>query len=240
MAITYPEHGAKALATKPRSDFERNYRSAQRHSRRVRLLRISVPAGIAGLLFMVVAMNYMPPIGGFRLPGELGNLVIHGTKITMESPRLTGFTSDSRAYEFSANAAAQDMTKPDLVELQKLHAKMQMEDKSTVEMSAVSGLYNVKTEILTLNENIELQSSTGYSGHLSEAVIDVKKGTVASDKPVQVNMLNGSLNAQHLDIAENGSVLRFTGVQMTLLPGKEADKNSAAASTKTGDKAGDQ
>ena len=240
MAITYPEHGAKALATKPRSDFERNYRSAQRHSRRVRLLRISVPAGIAGLLFMVVAMNYMPPIGGFRLPGELGNLVIHGTKITMESPRLTGFTSNSRAYEFSANAAAQDMTKPDLVELQKLHAKMQMEDKSTVEMSAVSGLYNVKTEILTLNENIELQSSTGYSGHLSEAVIDVKKGTVASDKPVQVNMLNGSLNAQHLDIAENGSVLRFTGVQMTLLPGKEADKNSAAASTKTGDKAGDQ
>ncbi len=206
----------------------------------MRLLRIGVPAGIAGLLFMVVAMNYMPPIGGFRLPGELGNLVIHGTKITMESPRLTGFTSDSRAYEFSANAAAQDMTKPDLVELQKLHAKMQMEDKSTVEMSAVSGIYNVKTEILTLNENIELQSSTGYSGHLSEAVIDVKKGTVASDKPVQVNMLNGSLNAQHLDIAENGSVLRFTGVQMTLLPGKEADKNSAAASTKTGDKAGDQ
>lgn len=240
MAITYPEHGAKALAAKPRSDFDRNYRAALRHSRQVRLLRIGVLAGIAALLFMVVAMNYMPPIGGFRLPGELGNLVIHGTKITMESPRLTGFTSDSRAYEFSANAAAQDMTKPDLVELQKLHAKMQMEDKSTVEMSAVSGIYNVKTEILTLNENIDLQSSTGYSGHLSEAVIDVKKGTVASDKPVQVNMLNGSLNGQRLDITDNGSVLRFTGVQMTLLPGKEPDKNNAEASAKTGDKAGGQ
>jgi lipopolysaccharide export system protein LptC len=234
LAITYPEHGAKGLATKPRSDFDRNYRAALRHSRRVRLLRISVPAGIAGLLLMVVAMNYMPPIGGFRLPGELGNLVIHGTKITMESPRLTGFTSDSRAYEFSANAAAQDMTKPDLVELQKLHAKMQMEDKSTVEMSAVSGIYNVKTEILTLNENIDLQSSTGYSGHLSEAVIDVKKGTVASDKPVQVNMLNGLLNGQRLDITDNGSVLRFTGVQMTLLPGKDPDKNNAEASAKAG------
>lgn len=241
MAITYPEQGAKALATKPRSDLERNYRSALRHSRQVRLLRIGVPAGIAALLLMVVAMNYMPPIGGFRLPGELGNLVIHGTKITMESPRLTGFTSDSRPYEFSANAAAQDMTKPDLVELQKLHAKMQMADKTTVEMAAVSGVYNVKTEILTLNENIDLQSSSGYSGHLSEAVIDVKKGTVASDKPVQVNMFNGSLNAQRLDITDNGSVLRFTGVQMTLLPGKERpDKNNAEASAKTGDKAGDQ
>jgi lipopolysaccharide export system protein LptC len=236
LAITYPEHGAKALATKPRNDFERNYRAALRHSRQVRLLRIGVPAGIAALLLMVVAMNYMPPIGGFRLPGELGNLVIHGTKITMQAPRLTGFTSDSRAYEFSASAAAQDMTKPNLVELQKLHAKMQMEDKSTVEMSAVSGIYNVKTEILTLNENIDLQSSSGYSGHLSEAVIDVKKGTVASDKPVQISMLNGALNAQRLDITDNGSVLRFTGVQMTLLPGKEPDKSA----DKTPDKAGGQ
>ncbi len=147
LAIAYPENAAKGLSTRPRGDFERSYRSALRHSRHVRWLRIGVPVGIAALLLTVVAMNYVPPIGGFRLPGELGNLVIHGTKITMEAPRLNGFTSDSRAYEFSANAAAQDMTKPDLVELQKLHAKMEMADKSTVEMTAVSGIYNVKSEI---------------------------------------------------------------------------------------------
>jgi lipopolysaccharide export system protein LptC len=228
LAIAYPENVAKSFATKSRSDFERGYRSALKHSRHVRLLRIGVPAGIAMILLMVVAMNYMPPIGGLRLPGELGNLVIHGTKITMQAPRLTGFTSDSRAYEFSADAAAQDMTKPDLVELQQLHAKMQMADKSTVEMAALSGLYNVKTEILTLHQNIDLQSSTGYTGHLTEAVIDVKKGTVASDKPVQVTMLNGSLlNAKHLDISENGSVLRFNDVQMTLLPDKTGDSAKA-------------
>jgi lipopolysaccharide export system protein LptC len=230
LAIAYSENAAKGLSTRPRGDVERSYRAALRHSRHVRWLRIGVPAGIAGLLLTVVAMNYMPPIGGFRLPGELGNLVIHGTKITMEAPRLTGFTADSRAYEFSANAAAQDMTKPDLVELQKLHAKMEMEDKSTVEMLAVSGVYNVKSEILTLNENIDLQSSSGYSGKLSEAIIDVKKGTVVSDKPVLVQMLNGALNAQHLDIAQNGSVLRFTGVSMTLQPGKDGSIDPAKVS----------
>ncbi len=229
MAIAYPENAAKGFVTKSPGDFERSYRSALKHSRHVRLLRVGVPAGIALILATVVAMNYMPPIGGFRLPGELGNLVIHGTKITMQAPRLTGFTNDSRAYEFSADAAAQDMTKPDLIELQTLHAKMQMEDKSMVQMAAVSGLYNVKTEILTLNENIDLQSSTGYSGHLMQAVIDVKKGTVVSDKPVQVTMLNGSLlNAKHLDISENGSVLRFTGVEMTLQPGKDSDQAKAS------------
>jgi len=182
------------------------------------------------LLLGVAAINYMPPIGGFRLPGELGKLVIHGTKITMQQPRLTGYTVDSRAYEFSADAAAQDITKPNLVELHQLHTKMEMQDKSTVEMSAISGVYDVKTEMLKLNENIQLVSSTGYQGRLSEATIDVRKGDVVSDKPVWVKMLDGELNAKRLDIADKGSVLRFTDVSMTLLPGKRTSGDAATAS----------
>jgi lipopolysaccharide export system protein LptC len=220
LAIVYPENASKGFLGSSRGDFERNYRTALRHSRHVRLLRIGVPIGIAALLLTVLVINYMPPLGGFRLPGDLGKLVIHGTKITMEQPRLTGFTLDSRAYEFSAEAAAQDITKPNLVELNKLHAKMEMQDKSSVEMSAASGVYDVKTEILTLKDDIHLVSSTGYEGRLSEAVIDVRKGNVVSDKPVSVKMLNGFLNANGLDIAENGSVVRFSGVAMTLQPGK--------------------
>jgi lipopolysaccharide export system protein LptC len=188
-----------------------------------------VPAGIAALLLTVIGINYLPPIGGFRLPGELGKLVIHGTKITMQQPRLSGYTVDSRAYEFSADAAGQDITKPNLVELHQLHAKMELEDKSTVEMSAVSGVYDAKTEMLTLSENIELVSSTGYEGRLAEAVIDVRKGNVVSDKPVAVKMLDGFLNAKRLDIIDRGSVVRFSGVAMTLLPGKRASAENSRA-----------
>ena len=227
MAIVYREGGAKGLSGGPRTDFERTYRAARRHSRYVRLLRIGVPIGIAALLLTVVAIVYMPPIGGFRLPGDLGKLIIHGTRITMEQPRLTGFTLDSRAYEFSAQAAAQDITKPILIELDKLHAKMEMQDKSTVEMTALSGIYDVKTEILKLNDNIHLVSSTGYEGQLSEATIDVRKGNVVSDKPVAVKMLQGFLNAHRLDIADNGSVLLFTGVTMTIEPGKDSASKQA-------------
>lgn len=224
MAIVYPEKAGTGFSAGSRSDFERKYRTAVRHSRHVRWLRIGVPAGIVAVLLVVVGLNYMPPIGGFRLPGELGNLVIHGTKITMQQPRLTGFTIDSRAYEFSADAAAQDITKPNLIELDRLHAKMEMQDKSSVEMSADSGFYDAKSEILTLKDNIVLNSSTGYEGRMSEAVIDVRKGNVVSERPVAVKMLNGFLNAKRLDIAENGSVLRFGGVTMTLEANKDAAK----------------
>ena len=230
MTIVYPENATNRFAAGSRGDFERTYRAALRHSRRVRLLRIGVPVGIVALLLTVAIIDYMPPIGGFRLPGDLGKLVIHGTRITMEEPRLTGFTVDSRAYEFSAEAAAQDITKPNLVELDKLHAKMEMQDKSSVEMTAASGVYDVKTEILTLKDNIHLVSSTGYEGRLDEAVIDVRKGNVVSDKPVAVKMLNGFLNARRLDIDDNGSVIRFTGgVAMTLQSGKDAGGADDAA-----------
>ena len=92
--------------------------------------------------------------------------MIKGTKITMQPPKLTGYTSDSRPYEFTADTAAQDINKPDLVELQQLHAQLQMEDKSTVEMTAPSGLYDMKAEMLMLNEDIVLASSTGYAARL--------------------------------------------------------------------------
>jgi lipopolysaccharide export system protein LptC len=228
LAILHPGDAAKGFSANSRGDFDRNYRRALRHSRRVRWLRIFVPAGIAAVLLAVIGINYLPPIGGFRLPGELGKLVIHGTRITMQQPRLAGYTADSRAYEFSADAAGQDITKPNLVELHRLHAKMEMQDNSMVEMSAVSGVYDAKTEMLTLNDDIELTSSTGYEGRLTEAVIDVRKGNVVSDQPVWVKMLDGFLNAKRLDIVDRGSVIRFSGVAMTLQPGK---RESADATT---------
>ena len=71
-----------------------------------------------------------------KLPVDIGNLVVSGTKITMELPHLAGFSTDQRPYELWAKAAVQDLTTPDHVELQTLRAKVVMEDKSTVTMDA--------------------------------------------------------------------------------------------------------
>lgn len=178
-----------------------------------------MPAAIAAALLMVVAANYLPPIGGFRLPGELGRMVIQGSKVTMQQPRLSGFTIDSRPYEFTAESAQQDITKPDLMELLQIQAKIEMEDKSVVNITSDSGSYEMKTEMLTLHDNVHLVSSTGYEARLSEAMVDVHKGTVVSDKPVWVKLINGELNAKRLEVRDSGEVIRFSGgVAMTVRP----------------------
>jgi lipopolysaccharide export system protein LptC len=218
-AYSANDAGSVKLSRRSRGNSEQAYRAAMRHSRLVRWLRIGVLASIAGLLFAVVAANFMPDVGEFQLPGELGKLVIKGTKITMQQPRLSGFTSDSRPYTFTADAAAQDVSNPDFLELRGPKAKVDMADGSTVNMSATSGTYDLKSEMLTLTDNVHVVSSTGYESRLSEAAIDVRKGNVVSNKPVWVKLLNGFLNGDSMEITENGNVLRFSGgVKMTLNP----------------------
>ena len=203
---------ARAYWTTSRGDAERAFHAARRHSRLVRILRIAVPASVAVGVIIIALITYFNPLRMLaRLPINIDNLVVSGTKVTMEQPRLSGFTRDARAYELTADTAAQDMTKPDIVELRNIRAKVEMQDKSSMEMTAVTGIYDAKGETLKLDQNILLNSSTGYQGHLSEALVDIRKGNVVSEHPVEVKLLQGTLNANRLDIFDSGDVIRFHG-----------------------------
>ena len=202
-----------------RGDSERAFRAARRHSRMVRFLRVGLPVGIVVGLVALSLVTWLNPLRLLTaLPVNVSDLVVSGTKITMEQPRVNGFTKDQRAYEFTARAAAQDLTKPDIVELNSINAKIEMEDKSTMTMVANTGVYDTKKEMLQLAGDILLTSSNGNTGKLTEATIDVRKGNVVSDKPVELEMLQGILNANRLEVVDSGTLVRFHGgVNMVLM-----------------------
>jgi lipopolysaccharide export system protein LptC len=215
-----------------RGDSERAFRAARRHSRLVRFLRIGLPIAIVIAFVSLSLATWLNPLRLLTaLPVNLNDLVVSGTKITMEQPRVNGFTKDQRAYEFTAKAAAQDLTKPDIVELKNINAKIEMEDKSTMTMTALTGIYDTKKEMLQLEGDILLTSSNGNTGTLSEATIDVRKGNVISDKPVELEMLQGVLNANRLEVVDSGTLIRFHGgVKMVLmLDGSPIDKAKTGA-----------
>jgi lipopolysaccharide export system protein LptC len=215
---------AHAYWTMGRGDSERTFRAARRHSRVVRVLRVAIPVAVVLGFTGVFLIAYLNPLRMLaKLPADIGNLVVSGTKITMEKPHLSGFTRDARAYELSADAANQDLKKPDLIELRNIHAKLQMQDKSTMELTATAGIYDSKAEIIKLDRNIVLSLSTGYRGELSQAVIDVRKGHVLSEKPIVIEMLHGTLNANRLEIIDSGDLVRFDGgVKLNFMLGNVA------------------
>jgi lipopolysaccharide export system protein LptC len=200
---------------------EARFAAAARHSRMVRVLRVAVPAAVLLAMAGIVAISVFNPfrINGLpKLPVDISNLVVSGTKITMETPHLAGFSTDQRPYELWAKAAIQDLTDPDHVELRTLRAKVMMEDKSTVTMDARTGFFDSKQQMLDLRKDIFLQSSTGYEAKLSQAYVDINKGTVTSDEHVDVKLLNGTLTADRLRIINSGEIVRFEGnVVMNLI-----------------------
>lgn len=178
----------------------------------MRLLRKAIPITIALIVGATVLVAWIDPLKVLvRLPLDAGKLVIHGTKITMESPKLSGYTRDRRWYEMNAQAAAQDVTKPDMVELVEVRAKIETGDQSTIFLSAKDGLFNRKASILTLNHNVLLKSTSGYEMHLEEAIVDTAKGEVVSNKPVAVFTQDATLNADRLEVEKSGEIVRFVG-----------------------------
>ena len=187
---------------------------AARHSRLVRILRIAVPAAVVLSMATIVLVSVFNPFRMLlpKLPIDMGNLVVSGTKITMESPHLSGYTAtDRRPYEVWAKTATQDVTDPDHLDLKTLRAKVLNADQTTVTLDAREGMMNTKDQLLDLHHDIFLQTSSGYEARLDQAFVDMGKGTVSSDDHVDVKLTNGTLSSDRLRITGGGEVIRFEG-----------------------------
>src|ERR1700683_3845393 len=169
---------------------------AARHSRMVRVLRVAVPAAVILAMTMIVVVSIYNPFRMLlpKLPLDVGALVVSGTKITMESPHMAGFTNDQRPYEVWAKTATQDVTDPDHLDLKTIRAKLLSEDQSTVTMVARTGQMDTKQQLLNLQKDIFLQTSTGYEARLAQAFVDMAHGSRISDAPVHAKLHTGRLS----------------------------------------------
>ena len=212
------EHGPRAFRASGRINGARVYRRAMRHSRNVRVLRLAIPLTIVlGGLATIVVATWLDPLRALaKLPVDAAGLVVSGTRITMQQPRMAGFTRDARPYVVTASTATQDLLSPDTLELQDIHAIMEMVDKSKFDLTAKSGIYDTKNEKLALQTDIVVVS-TRYTAYLSQAQANVKMGHVVSERPVVVKMLQGIINGNRMELLNSGDVIRFErGVTMVL------------------------
>lgn len=206
------------VITRAGSDSDRRFRRAARHSQLIRFLRVAIPVGIVAsfaLLTVVMFFNpFKPPAGAAIDPGKL---VVSGSKITMELPRLAGFTNDMKPYELNARTAAQDLSKPGVLELNEIRAQMQSGDQGQITISALTGIYDSKADQLRLIDKIVVRTGTGMEARLQEARVDVKKNTIVSESPVRVTFPEGTIDANRLDVANGGEVVLFSRGVVTYL-----------------------
>jgi lipopolysaccharide export system protein LptC len=82
--------------------------------------------------------------------------------------------------------------------------------------------------ILKLGKNVVVTSTSGVEVHLTDAVVDTASGDIVSEKPVQVEMQQGTVNSNRLEVVNGGDVIRFEGNVVMNLKGMEETNQKPA------------
>ncbi|MBX3535862.1 MAG: LPS export ABC transporter periplasmic protein LptC [Xanthobacteraceae bacterium] len=223
-----PEH-ARAAGRNPRRQAPdprmQGYGAAIRHSSRVRFLRRVLPAIVLSILLLAGVIAWLDPFRIVRdFPLDVLKLSIKDNKLVMDAPKLSGFTKDGRGYSITADAAAQDLTKMNVIELQGIKANFTLTNNGRTELIATKGVYDAKADFVQLTEGVVIRSTAGYEGKLQDAMIEVKRGHVVTTNPVDITFNNGSLRADRMEIFDNGARAVFEGgitMFMKLPPAKD-------------------
>lgn len=195
----------------------RSFAVARTHSRVVRLLKFAIPAVSLVAAAAVVGWSLYNPFS--RIPGlTMGPITVQGSKIAMESPRLTGFRKDNRAYEVTATAAYQDIRKPNVIELKDMKARLATDDVGTMaNLVSNTGIFDTGKEHLDLKDDIRVWTDKGEQVLLKSASVDFKTSTGFSREPVKITTPTLTLDAEGMEMADNGQRITFTGRVRTVL-----------------------
>jgi len=203
---------------------EQAYTAARRHSRVVRVLRIVLPTvAVAGILLFWASARFIPS----DLAGLISNAGIDLTSnsVVMKTPHISGFEGTQRAYEVTAARAIQSLDDPKVLTFEKINAHIGLEDAGTATVDAGTGVYNGNNNTLQLKDGITITTTTGYAASIDQAAIDLSKGNLKSDSPVEISGKEGSLRANSVIILNRGKRVVFRGqVAVTFMPPAELAK----------------
>jgi lipopolysaccharide export system protein LptC len=215
------------LAVAGRHDLKA-FASAGRHTSRVRALRRVIVIFCSVTVALGTIIIFFDPFS--RLAHlSIGGVGLQGSKITIDTPRLTGKRRNGMPYEVRAAQGIQDMLKPDIVELVRLDAKAQMTASTWVNLTADQGIYNSAKDEVQLSGLVRIRSDAGYEVKTQAALMELKTGLMKTTKPVKVVLKAGSVEADEMQIVDSGQQVVFEGnVHSVMLPEEEQPSETAA------------
>jgi lipopolysaccharide export system protein LptC len=214
---------------------ERLYARAYSHSRWVRRLKFILPAvAIAAVAGFFLTMRVVTGTG----EAVISNAGINVAKksLEMKAPHISGFTGTKQSYELKALRALQDLDNPKVVRLEAIDGHFGISNDQTATINAATGIYDGVRNVLRLTDGIDLSTTDGYSAHFADAEVDIGRGHLETDKPVEIHAnsgkIKGSIRANRLVVEDRGKHVVFSGgVSVSFIPPEEpvADGQPAAS-----------
>lgn len=183
------------------------FSQAERHSRRVRRLKIVLPFLAVVMSAGFVGYSYLSTPASVAIETE-GSAFAEG-KLVMNSPKLEGFTKDGRPYSVNATRAIQDFDAQDIINLDGIDAKMPVETQNWARVEATSGVYDRAANTLDVPTDILVTTTDGMVAKLKSAFLDIDNGSLKSTTPVDIQSHGSSITADSMSVLENGRRVIF-------------------------------
>lgn len=180
---------------------------AERHSRRVRRLKVALPLLAVVLAAGFVGYSFVSTPAPVSIQTE-GSAFTEG-KLVMNSPKLEGFTKDGRPYSVNASRAIQDFDKQDIINLDGIDAKMPVEAQNWARVEAVSGVYDRVANTLDVPTDILVTTTDGMVAKFKSAFLDIAAGSLKSSTPVDIQSHGSRITADSMAVFDNGKRVIF-------------------------------
>jgi len=188
----------------------RAFLSAERHSRHVQLLRKALPiTAVVVLAAYFISTRLNVTVGD--VTASVDGMELADGNLRMLNPTVKGADKKSGKYVVNAEYADQDVKNPKIVKLHAIKADLANPSGGWSRMKAVRGVFDSQTERLVMQDRITVENSSGLTGELKHASLDMKTQTLRSHRPVFFEMPNGTVRANALTLHSSDKILVFRG-----------------------------
>jgi lipopolysaccharide export system protein LptC len=205
---------AVARAAEPRlldSFFERAVprRYSAFYSHLVTLLKLVLPSVAVGLVAMILLWP--------QLIEDLENL-------RMINPRYTGSDTQNQPYVVTADQALQVSGDSNVTNLMKPKGDITLKDGTWLALSAETGVYRKKDELLDLEGSVNLFHDGGYEIVTSQARVDLRKNSAEGGQPVVGQGPDTELRGEGFRVHNGGERVIVTGRSRLVIRSPDAVK----------------
>lgn len=183
---------------------------AQKHSRRVRFLKLTLPATALALACVFCWFTF------FSAPKSTGIIMLNGevkedNKLVMTAPRVEGYTNDNRLYALSAARAIQDPQRTGIIELEEIRARLPFGESGQAMVEAQSGVFDNINGRLQFSRPFTVETSDGMVARFQSADINIETSQLKTADKVEISSKTELLRANGMRVLDNGRVIMFDG-----------------------------
>ncbi len=183
----------------------------------VGVLKVLLPALAAGLILLVIAWPQLRPLEDSFSIGISELSLDQADNLTMLNARYQGRDDKDQLFNLTADKASQATGGDDLIELEQLKADLFTNGGAWLAVTASSGQYRQRTNMLDLAGAVSLYHDDGFELHTESAHVDLEAGTATSSDPVQGQGPFGLLTAEGFAVVDRGQRIIFFGNSRLIL-----------------------